>query len=87
MKKIHRILLKKLCLSMIGRNIHLDDAHIDMDRLKFVLFHIYNHVQMFRKQNKHCSLHVDSDWTVYNMGNVKSSAGLFSPADDGISAE
>ena len=31
--------------------------------------------------------HVDTDGTVYNMGNVKSSTGLFSPADDGISAE
>ena len=66
---------------------HLDDAHIDMDRLKFALFRIYNHVQMCRKQNYHCSRHVDSDWTVYNIGNVKSSAGLFSPTDDYISAE
>ena len=35
----------------IGLNTHLDDAHIDMDRLKFVLFRIYNHVQMYGKQN------------------------------------
>ena len=31
---------------VIGLNTHLDDA-----RLKFVLFRIYNHVQMCRKQN------------------------------------
>ena len=72
---------------VIGLNTHLDDACIDMDRLKCVLFRIYNHVKMRRKQNQHWSPHVDSDWTVYNMGNVKSSAGLFSPADDGIRAE
>ena len=36
---------------VIGLNTHLDDAHIDMDRLKFGLFRIYNHVQMGRKQN------------------------------------
>ena len=36
---------------VIGLNTHLDDTHIDMDRLKFVLFRIYNHVQMCRKQN------------------------------------
>ena len=36
---------------VIVLNTHLYDAHIDMDRLKFVLFCIYNHVQMCRKQN------------------------------------
>ena len=36
---------------MIGLNTHLDDAHVAMDRLKFVIFRIYNHVQMYRKQN------------------------------------
>ena len=36
---------------MIALNTHLDDAHIDMDKLKFVLFRVYNHVQMCRKQN------------------------------------
>ena len=29
---------------VIGLNTHLDDSHIDMDRLNFVLFRIYNHV-------------------------------------------
>ena len=53
---------------VIGPHTHLHDAHIDMDRLKFVFFRIYNQFQMCRKQNKHCSLHVDSDGTVYNMG-------------------
>ena len=36
---------------VIGKNTHLDDAHIDMDWLKSVLFCIYTHVQMYRKQN------------------------------------
>ena len=36
---------------VIGLNTHLHDAHIDMDQLKFVLFRIYNDVQMCRKQN------------------------------------
>ena len=70
---------------MNGLNTHPDEAHIGMDRLKFVLFCIYNHVQMCRKLA--LVTYVDSDKTVYNMGNVKSSAGLFSPADDGINAE
>ena len=52
---------------VIGLSKHLDDAYIDIDRLKFVLFRIYNHVRMCRKQNYHCSPYVDSDWTVYNM--------------------
>ena len=30
---------------VIGLNTHLDEAHIDLDRSKFVLFRIYNHVQ------------------------------------------
>ena len=34
-----------------GLNTHLHDAHIDMGPLKFVLFRIYNHVKMCRKQN------------------------------------
>ena len=36
---------------VIGLSKHLDDAYIDIDRLKFVLFRIYNHVRMCRKQN------------------------------------
>ena len=72
---------------VIGLNTHLDYALVDLDRLKLVPFCVYNHVEMCRKQNKHCSPLVDSDRTVYNMENGKSSAGLFSPADDGISAE
>ena len=36
---------------VIGLKTHLGDAHIDMDRLKFVLFRIYNHIQMRRKQS------------------------------------
>ena len=47
-----------------------------MDRLKFVLFRIYNYVQMCREQNYHCSPHVDGDSTDIirvRMGNVKSS--------------
>ena len=36
---------------MIALNTHLDDAHIDTDKLKFVLIRIYNHVQISRKQN------------------------------------
>ena len=36
---------------LIGLNTLLHDAHIDMDRLKFVPFRIYNHVKMCRKQN------------------------------------
>ena len=31
---------------VIGLNTHLDNAHIDMALLKFVLFCIYNHVQI-----------------------------------------
>ena len=34
-----------------GLNTHLHDAHINMNRLKFVLFRIYNDNQMCRKQN------------------------------------
>ena len=34
-----------------GLNTHLHDAHIYMDRLKFVFFRIYKHVKMCRKQN------------------------------------
>ena len=49
-----------------GLNTHLHDAHIDMNLLKFVILRIYNDVQMCRKQNYHCSPHVNSDWTVYN---------------------
>ena len=46
------ILIKVDALNrVIDFNTHLDDAHTDMDRLKFVFSRIYNHVQMCRKQN------------------------------------
>ena len=73
-----KINLKVDALNQVnGLNTHLDDAHIHMDRLKFVLFRIHNHAQMCKKKLALLT-HVDSDWTVYNMGNGKSSAGLFS---------
>ena len=34
---------------VIGQKTHQDDAHIDMNRSKFVLLRIYNHVKKCKK--------------------------------------
>ena len=75
---------------MIELNTHLDDADVDMDRLKLVLSVF---ITMFKcVENKtgiaHPMLIVIGMYIIrVRMGNVNSSAGLFSPVDDSIRAE
>ena len=75
---------------MISLNTHLHDAYIDMDRLKFS-FSVF--ITMFKCVENKTSIAPPMLIVIGRyiirvlMGNVKSSAGLFSPADEGISAE